>query len=250
MFCPHTVPQSKRDLTPEEVSNARKKVLADLQLEGDFYLADGGDLGNGHSGGGMAMGGGEDGGGAVGENGYANGAVRRFPPPIAPPFFTKKPPVNRMRTLIFRLVEGAGSGRVGSVRGCGVPWSLFWKALLFLRAAFRRRPPPTFLGIFRRFSPSREHQKIRPIDQQTNDNEWCCRLFRNNKPVSKIGVRIRIDLSFLSVAAKGRKLTAANMWSRCCAVPVPAFPSLFATSIKLLFFGCLYSVSLWRKGGR
>ncbi len=69
-----TLLQSKRDLTPDEVSNARKKVLADLHLEGDYYLAGEGDLGNGHAGG--AMGGGEDGGGAVGENGYANGAGR------------------------------------------------------------------------------------------------------------------------------------------------------------------------------
>ena len=69
-------PQSKRKLSQEEVANARKKVLSDLHLEGEYYVAGEEDQSNGHAGGGM--GDGEDGvDGAGGENGYANGAVRK-----------------------------------------------------------------------------------------------------------------------------------------------------------------------------
>lgn len=62
------------------MANARKKVLADLHLEGEYYVVGeedgGGGQGNGHAGG---MGDGENGAdGAGGENGYANGAVRKY----------------------------------------------------------------------------------------------------------------------------------------------------------------------------
>lgn len=63
------------------MASARKKVLADLHLQGEYYVAgeeDSGGQGNGRAGGG-GLGNGEDGAdGAVGENGYANGAVREF----------------------------------------------------------------------------------------------------------------------------------------------------------------------------
>lgn len=64
------------------MANARKKVLADLHLEGDYYLAgegeNGGDRGSGGHGGAGDGEEGDDGGGGggVGENGYSNGAVR------------------------------------------------------------------------------------------------------------------------------------------------------------------------------
>lgn len=70
--------QSKRNLSSDEVENARKKVAADLQLEGEYFVAgeeglsNGGYAGEGEEGGG---GGGWSGGG--GENGHANGSVRR-----------------------------------------------------------------------------------------------------------------------------------------------------------------------------
>lgn len=56
-------------------------MLADLQLEGEFFLAGGGqdgDDGGGGMGNGHAAGAGEgrEGGGAAGENGHANGEVR------------------------------------------------------------------------------------------------------------------------------------------------------------------------------
>lgn len=66
------------------MGNARKKVSADLQLEGEYYLAGEEGLSNGvHAAGGDAGEEGEEGvggggwSGGGGENGHANGSVRR-----------------------------------------------------------------------------------------------------------------------------------------------------------------------------
>ncbi|CAM9600578.1 unnamed protein product [Ectocarpus sp. 12 AP-2014] len=73
---------SKRNLSQEEVSNARKKVSADLQLEGEYHIAGENGLSNGgHAAGGDTGVEGDEGGGGGGwsggggENGHANGSA-------------------------------------------------------------------------------------------------------------------------------------------------------------------------------
>lgn len=82
MLC---VVQSRRDLSEDEVTNARKKISADLQVDGDYYVPD---LDNGHAGEGDegdgegSVGGDEeegegsgDGDGDGGHDGHPNGVV-------------------------------------------------------------------------------------------------------------------------------------------------------------------------------
>ena len=81
--------QSRRDLSQDEVTNARKKVSADFQVDGDYYVPD---VVSTHAGGEGDEGGGGDGGdgdeeeeeegsgdGGAGHDGHPNGVVSKLP---------------------------------------------------------------------------------------------------------------------------------------------------------------------------